>query len=260
LTVINTSSIHPLGKTETSNPNPVAIAVQGLSFAYGNLPPVLENLSLTIKTGEKVGIIGHNGCGKTTLFMLLCGVLKPSAGSLELFGKPLQPGQFLPGVGLLFQDPDDQLFSVSVREDIAFGPQNMGLSPAEVAERVEQAATVTGITSLLDRLPQHLSGGEKQMVAIAGLLAMAPKILLCDEPTASLDIRARRRLINFLQPFQETLLIASHDLEFILEVCDRVIIINQGNIVADGISPQIMGDRPLMERYGLEIPYSLRRE
>jgi cobalt/nickel transport system ATP-binding protein len=177
---------------------------------------------------------------------------------IELWGNPVRPGTFLPGIALLFQDPNDQLFSVSVWEDIAFGPQNMGLSPAEVAERVEQAAAITGVTSLLDRLPQHLSGGEKQMVAIAGLLAMAPKILLCDEPTASLDIRGRRRLINFLQSFQQTVLIASHDLEFILEVCDRVILVNHGQLVADGIPAQIMGDRSLMESQGLEKPYSLR--
>jgi cobalt/nickel transport system ATP-binding protein len=236
----------------------VALSIQALSFAYDDQPSVLENLSLTVQAGEKVGLIGHNGCGKTTLFMLLCGVLKPKGGVIELWGNPVRPGTFLPGIALLFQDPNDQLFSVSVWEDIAFGPQNMGLSPAEVAERVEQAAAITGVTSLLDRLPQHLSGGEKQMVAIAGLLAMAPKILLCDEPTASLDIRGRRRLINFLQSFQQTVLIASHDLEFILEVCDRVILVNHGQLVADGIPAQIMGDRSLMESQGLEKPYSLR--
>jgi len=257
MTLIGVPSVQHSGVKETSNSDIPAIAVQGLSFAYGKQSPVLGDFSLTVRSGEKLGIIGHNGCGKTTLFMVLCGVLKPGAGSIQLLGKPLQPGQFLPEVGLLFQDPSDQLFSVSVAEDIAFGPQNMGLSPTEVSERVKQAAAVTGITALLDRLPQHLSGGEKQMVAIAGLLAMAPKILLCDEPTASLDIKARRRLINFLQPSPETLLIASHDLEFILEVCDRVILINQGQIVADGIPSQIMGDRPLMESHGLEKPYSL---
>ncbi|NJL49851.1 MAG: ABC transporter ATP-binding protein, partial [Leptolyngbyaceae cyanobacterium SM2_5_2] len=213
---------------------PVVIATHSLSFSYPDQPDVLRNISLTLHEGERVGLIGHNGCGKTTLFMLLCGVLRPTAGAILLFGEPLQVGQFRPEVGLLFQDPDDQLFSVSVWEDIAFGPQNMGLPPEEVAARVEQAAEITGITHLLQRMPHHLSGGEKQMVAIAGLLAMTPKILLCDEPTASLDLRTRRRLIRFMQHSTETLLIASHDLEFVLEVCDRVLLIDDGGIMADG--------------------------
>lgn len=232
--------------------------MEDLFFAYPGQPPVLENISLTIKTGEKLGIIGHNGCGKTTLFMILSGVLKPTSGSIHLFGKPLQAGQFRPEVALLFQDPNDQLFSASVWDDIAFGPQNMGLSPQEVNNRVSYAAEMTGITSLLERIPHHLSGGEKQMVAIAGLLAMEPKILLCDEPTASLDIRARRRLINFLQKSQQTLLISSHDLEFVLEVGDRLILIDEGKIIAEGNPREIMGNQTLMENHGLEKPYSLR--
>jgi len=236
---------------------PVAIATQGLSFSYPDQPDVLCGLDLTVHEGERLGIIGHNGCGKTTLFMLLCGVLTPTAGAIALFEEPLKPGQFRPEVGLLFQDPDDQLFSASVRDDIAFGPQNMGLPPAEVNARVAQAADMTGITHLLDRLPHHLSGGEKQMVAIAGLLAMTPSIILYDEPTASLDLRTRRRLIRFLQNSTETVLISSHDLEFVLEVCDRVILIDDGHIIADGDPRAIMGDQALMEAHGLEKPHSL---
>ncbi len=243
--------------TMAQNQRQVAIAAQSLSFSYPDQPDVLCNISLTLHEGERVGLIGHNGCGKTTLFMLLCGVLKSTAGTISLFGEPLQPGQFRPEVGLLFQDPDDQLFSVSVWDDIAFGPQNMGLSADEVAARVEQAAAMTGITQLLQRVPHHLSGGEKQMVAIAGLLAMTPKILLYDEPTASLDLRTRRRLIRFLQHSTETLLIASHDLEFVLEVCDRVVLIDGGGIVADGSPRQVMGNQALMEYHGLEKPHSL---
>jgi cobalt/nickel transport system ATP-binding protein len=236
---------------------PGAIATRSLSFSYPDRPAVLCEVSLTIQPGERVGIIGHNGCGKTTLFMLLCGVLTPAAGEILLFGQPVRPGQFHPEVGLLFQDPDDQLFSASVWDDIAFGPQNMGFSPEEIHSRVTQAAELAGITHLLERLPHHLSGGEKQMVAIAGLLAMTPKILLYDEPTANLDLRTRRRLIRFLQTAAETLLISSHDLEFVLEVCDRVVLIDDGQIMADGRPPEIMGDQALMERHGLEKPYSL---
>lgn len=234
-----------------------AIASRSLSFSYPDRPAVLCEVSLTIQPGERVGIIGHNGCGKTTLFMLLCGVLTPAAGEILLFGQPVRPGHFHPEVGLLFQDPDDQLFSASVWDDIAFGPQNMGFSPEEVSTRVTQAAELAGITHLLERLPHHLSGGEKQMVAIAGLLAMTPKILLYDEPTANLDLRTRRRLIRFLQTAPETLLISSHDLEFVLEVCDRVVLIDDGQIMADGRPPEIMGDQALMERHGLEKPHSL---
>lgn len=236
---------------------PIAIAARDLSFGYPDQPDVLCQISLTVQAGDRVGIIGHNGCGKTTLFMLLCGVLHPAAGDIHLFDAPLKPGQFRPEVGLLFQDPDDQLFSASVRDDLAFGPQNMGFDPAEVAARVAQAADMAGITHLLDRLPHHLSGGEKQMVAIAGLLAMTPQIMLYDEPTASLDLRTRRRLIRFLQNSSETVLISSHDLEFVLEVCDRIILIDEGHIIADGCPRQIMGDQALMEKHGLEKPHSL---
>jgi cobalt/nickel transport system ATP-binding protein len=238
-------------------PKPLAIAADALSFGYPDQPAVLSEVTLTVQEGDRVGIIGHNGCGKTTLFMLLCGVLAPATGAIHLFGEPLKPGQFRPEVGLLFQDPDDQLFSASVRDDLAFGPQNMGLDPSEVAARVTQAADMAGITHLLDRLPHHLSGGEKQMVAIAGLLAMTPQIILYDEPTASLDLRTRRRLIRFLQNSTETVLISSHDLEFVLEVCDRVILIDEGRIIADGCPREIMGDQALMETHGLEKPHSL---
>jgi len=235
----------------------ITIATDGLAFSYPDKANVLQGINLTIYNGERVGLIGHNGCGKTTLFMLLCGVLRPSAGHITLLGEPLMPGQFRPEVGLLFQDPKDQLFSPSVADDIAFGPQNMGLDPAEVAARVANAVDLTGIDHLLNRPPHHLSGGEKQMVAIAGLLAMTPQILLYDEPTASLDLRMRRRLIQFLQRSPETLLIASHDLEFLLEVCDRVLLIDNGQVLADGNPATIMGDRALMETHGLEKPHSL---
>jgi cobalt/nickel transport system ATP-binding protein len=255
--MIDSVSTSPDPIAMVSGSREVAIATQALSFSYPDQPDVLGHIALRVNAGERVGVIGHNGCGKTTLFMLLCGVLTPATGTIELFGEPLKPGQFRPEVGLLFQDPDDQLFSASVWDDIAFGPQNMGLSPIEVAARVDQAAEMAGITHLLERLPHHLSGGEKQMVAMAGLLAMTPKILLCDEPTASLDMRTRRRLIRFLQNSTETLLISSHDLEFVLEVCDRVLLIDGGQIIADGCPRQIMGDQTLMEAHGLEKPHSL---
>ncbi|MBC8448434.1 MAG: ABC transporter ATP-binding protein [Chloroflexi bacterium] len=207
--------------------------------------------------GERVGLIGPNGAGKTTLFLLICGVLKPDAGEILLFGKPVVRGKFCPDVGMIFQNPDDQLFCPSVRDDVAFGPLNMGLPRAEVEARVREALSTAGVLELADRPPHHLSGGEKRMVSIAGVLAMRPRLVVYDEPTASLDIRSRRRLIRFLQATQETILIASHDLELILEVCDHVVLIDEGRVVAKGSPEEIMSNVELMEAHGLERPHSL---
>ncbi|NEQ49542.1 MAG: energy-coupling factor ABC transporter ATP-binding protein [Leptolyngbya sp. SIO3F4] len=234
-----------------------AVAIDHLCFSYPDRLRVLDNICLQISSGERVGIIGHNGCGKTTLFMNLCGALSPTSGAVRLMDKPVIVGGFNPQIGLLFQNPNNQLFSASVREDIRFGPANMNLLPQQIDERVEAAIALTGLQSLAERPPHHLSGGEKQMVAIAGLLAMNPQIVLYDEPTASLDIRGRRRLITFMQGLQQTMVIASHDLEFLLEVCDRTLIMYQGKIVADGHPQDIMSNDSLMHTYGLEKPHSL---
>ncbi|WP_250125255.1 ABC transporter ATP-binding protein [Chroococcidiopsis sp. CCMEE 29] len=234
-----------------------AIATQGLCFSYAEQPDVLQDISLTIQPGERVGLIGPNGSGKTTLFLLICGVLRPTGGKMLLFGKPVAVGEFRSEIGLVFQNPNDQLFSPSVRDDVAFGPENMGLSSTEVEERVQEALSLTGVQRLADRVPHNLSGGEKSMVAIAGVLAMRPQMVLYDEPSANLDIRSRRRLIDFLQTSKETILISSHDLEMILEVCDRVLLLDEGQIIADGNAREVMGDEQLMEAHGLEKPHSL---
>ncbi len=236
---------------------PPALEAAGLAFNYSDRRPVLREVTFSIKPGERVGLIGPNGAGKTTLFMLGCGVLKPTAGEVRLFGKPVVPGDFNPEVGMVFQNQNDQLFCPSVRDDVAFGPRNLGLSGEEVEERVREAFTVTGINDLAERPPHHLSGGEKRLVAIAGVLAMRPKLIIYDEPTSNLDIRYRRRLINFLQNARETLLIASHDLEFILEACTRVVLLYGGTIKSDGNPYDILGDVSLMEEHGLERPHSL---
>jgi len=234
-----------------------AIALSKVCFSYPDKPNVLQNLNLEIRQGERVGIVGYNGCGKTTLFMLVCGVLTPESGTVELLGEPVSPGKFRPDIGLVFQNPDDQLFSATVWEDIAFAPENMGLPPEEVEARVRNALHLTGTESLEQRPPHHLSGGEKRMVAIAGVLAMQPQVMIYDEPTANLDLRARRRLIHFLQASSQTFLTSSHDLEFILEVCDRVVVLNEGCIAGDGDPAVVMRDRALMEASGLEVPHSL---
>ncbi len=235
----------------------IAIKVSQLGFSYPNQLEVLQDINLTINSGERVGLIGPNGAGKSTLFLSICGILKPTAGEILLFGKPVVMGEFRPEIGLVFQNPNDQLFCPSVWDDVAFGPENMGLSETEIEHQVQEALAVTGIQKLAERVPHHLSGGEKCMVAIAGVLAMRPKLILYDEPSANLDMRSRRRLINFLQTSQETRLISSHDLELIIEVCDRVLLLDQGKLFADGNPREVMKDKRLMEAHGLEQPLSL---
>lgn len=234
-----------------------ALEVSGLRYSYPDGPEVLCGVDLSVRIGERVGLIGPNGTGKTTLFLAACGVLEPHAGTVQLFDTTITAGNFYPEIGVVFQNPDDQLFSPSVRDDVAFGPANMGLSADEVAARVREALSVTGTTELADRAPHHLSGGEKRMVSIAGVLAMHPRLVIYDEPTASLDIRARRRLVHFLQTSTQTMLLASHDLEFVLEVCDRVIVFDHGQAVTHGTPHTIMARQDLMDASGLETPPSL---
>jgi len=235
----------------------LALAVSGLQFSYPDTPDVLRGMSVAVRPGEKVGLIGPNGSGKTTFFLQVCGVLKPSSGQVLIFGKPVINGSFRPEVGLVFQNPDDQLFCPSVHDDVAFGPRNMGLSKEEVGCRVSDALRTVGHLDLADRPSHHLSEGEKRMVSIAGVLAMQPRLILCDEPSANLDIRSRRKLITLLEASAETLLVASHDLELILEVCSRVLLMDNGRIVADGPPATIMADDNLMETHGQEKPHSL---
>ncbi len=249
----------PLASTRTTGDRAdgPAVGVSGLRFSYPNRDPILNGIDLQIQPGERVGLVGPNGAGKTSLFLLLSGVLKPSSGEIALFGRAIRKGTFHPEVGLVFQNPADQLFSPSVRDDVAFGPINMGLSEEEVERRVREALQATGVLDLADRPPHHLSGGEKRMVSIAGVLAMYPQLIIFDEPDANLDISARRRLIRFLQSSPQTLFVASHDLELVLEVCDRVLLLDGGQIVADGPAARIMGDAALMAAHGLEKPHSL---
>jgi cobalt/nickel transport system ATP-binding protein len=234
-----------------------ALELTNLTFSYPDRSPTWKNLNLQIQPGTRVGAIGPNGAGKTTLFLSICGILSPQSGQINLFGKSVQAKEFRPEIGFVFQNPDDQLFCASVWDDVAFGVENMGLSPREIEIRVQEALQVTGTSLLRDRIPYELSGGEKCMVAIASILAMRPQLILYDEPSANLDLSARRRLINFLQQSRETLLISSHDLELLLEVCDRIFLLNQGTIIADGKPKEILCDRALMTENGLEVPYSL---
>ncbi|NLO20660.1 MAG: ABC transporter ATP-binding protein [Syntrophomonadaceae bacterium] len=235
------------------------LKISNLSFSYKEGDLILDGLSLEVFRTDKIGILGPNGAGKTSLFLLIAGVEKPWAGEIYLQEKKIVPGIFNPELGLVFQDSDDQVFNFSVFDDIAFGPRNMGLPRAEINRRVNEALSVLGIQHLARRAPQQLSGGEKRLVAIAGgILAMQAGLAIYDEPTSNLDLRYRRRLINFIKSHkQKAALIASHDLEFVLETCNRVVILDQGRIAADGRPQDIMGDPLLMEQHGLEVPHSL---
>jgi len=233
------------------------LRVEGLALGWPGEAPVLEGVSLTLAEGERVGLIGPNGAGKSSLFHALAGVLAPLAGSIRLRGAELRPGAFQPDLALVFQQAEDQLFCPTLAEDVAFGPRNLGLTEAEVAARVAAAIAACGLDGLEDRPVHRLSGGEKRRACIAGALAMRPALLLLDEPSAALDLRNRRRLIGLLSGMAQAMLIASHDLEMLLELCPRVILIDAGGIRADGPAREVLGDAALMAAHGQEVPHSL---
>jgi cobalt/nickel transport system ATP-binding protein len=234
-----------------------ALAVRELSFAYPSRPQVLQSLSFAVNAGERVAVVGPNGSGKTTLLLLLCGILKPSGGTVSVSDRQIEAGRFNPRISYLFQSPDDQLFSPTVFDDVAFGPLNMGLPADEVRDRVQEALAIVGADALAERPPHHLSGGEKRLVALATVLSMNPQIILLDEPTSNLDSRNRRQVINILKQAPQTLLVTSHDLEFLLEICPRVLLIDGGRLNADGPIRQVLADDSLLQAHGLEKPHSL---
>jgi len=233
------------------------LKAENVSFSYPGNGGTLHDINLGITRGEKVGIIGPNGAGKTTFFLLACGILRPVSGVIRLFEKPVTGSKFNPQAALVFQKPDDQLFCPTVREDVAFGPQNMGLDAQEVDRRAWEALYKVDAASLAERPVHHLSEGEKRMVSIATALAMHPGLIIYDEPSAYLDIRTRRRLITLMPGSAETIIVASHDLELVLEVCTRVILMDQGRIITQGDPAGIMGDETLMQAHGQEKPHSL---
>jgi cobalt/nickel transport system ATP-binding protein len=242
--------------------SPSAIDVCELTYAYPKGPTALDGLSFRVAEGESVGLVGPNGAGKTTLFLCLSGVLVPKAERLGLGGLDLRHAanrRALPRhVGIVFQNSDDQLFNTTVFDDVAFGPLNLGLSPDEVKQRVAEALAKVGLTGLEGRVPFHLSGGEKRRVALAGVLAMRPAVLLLDEPSMHLDPRGRRELIRLVHDLPGTKVIASHDLEMILETCGRTLLLDRGRLAADGPTHALLANATLMEAHGLEVPYSLR--
>lgn len=237
------------------------LEVKDLSFSYDDGNEVVKGISFTIYHGEAVGIIGANGAGKSTLLMLLMGVLSPRSGNI-LVGDTKITKKTLPMIrqrlGMVFQNPDDQLFMTTVYEDVAFGPRNYNIDEEEVKNRVMKSLELVGISHLKDRPPFKLSGGEKRSAAIATVLSMEPDILIMDEPTSELDPKSRRNLINLLNEFSHTKLITSHDLDLVLDICERVIVIKNGEIVADGEAYSILTDEKLLDSCGLEVPLSLQ--
>jgi cobalt/nickel transport system ATP-binding protein len=237
------------------------LRLNGLSFAYPGGQKALDNISLDVASGESVGLVGPNGAGKTTLFLCLGGVLAIPTGVVQVAElDPAIPNQrcSLPSkVGIIFQDSDDQLFSTTVTDDVAFGPLNLGLPADEVRHRVAEALDRVGLNGFDHRVPFHLSGGEKRRVALAGVLAMRPEILLLDEPSSHLDPRGRRELIHLVNDLTVTKIIASHDLEFILETCRRVVVLDSGCVKADGQARTLLAHGALMNAHGLEVPHSL---
>jgi len=230
-----------------------AIEVQNLSYRYPDGREVLRSISFAVAEGECVGLIGPNGAGKSTLLLHLNGILpeKPS-GAVRVFGQT-DLAAMRRDVGLLFQDPDDQLFCPTVAEDVVFGPQQLGLSEASVTEALAQV----GLAGFEKRSPHHLSHGEKRRVCLAGVLACQPQILALDEPTSGLDPRGRREFKSLLHKVRATKLITTHDLDFVVEFCSRVLVLDQGQLVADGPAVEILNDMPLMLAHGLERPHAL---
>jgi len=244
--------------TEAGAPDVPAIALAGVTYAYPDGRPALDGVDLTVAAGERVAVLGPNGAGKTTLVFHLNGVLAPRAGTIEIDGLPVAKphlAEVRRRVGIVFQDPDDQLFCASVRQDVAFGPANAGLAGPALDARVTHALDAVGMGHAIDRLPHHLSLGERRRVALATVLAMEPTILVLDEPSANLDPAARRDLAGILAGLTDvTVVVVTHDLLYALELCPRAMILDEGEIVADGPTIDLLEDTPLLSAHRLELP------
>ena len=241
----------------------IHIDVQQVSFGYENGKDILKQISFHAAETDSIGIIGANGVGKSTLLKLLVGLNLGFTGTVRVEEIPLERrtlSQIRSKIGYVFQDSDSQLFMSTVYEDIAFAPRNYGLPEQEVEHRVSQALDMTGIGHLRDKQIYQLSGGEKKLASIATILSMTPDIILMDEPSAALDPRNRRNLIRILNSFQHLKMIASHDLDFVLDTCKRTILMADGRIVADGRTRDILTDQRLLEDNGLELPLCLQKK
>ena len=235
------------------------IEFQNVSFSYGD-NPVVENLSFSIKKGETVGLIGANGAGKSTIMKLMLGLIS-GRGVIKVDGLPVcreNLPEIRKKIGFVLQDSDNQMFMPTVYEDMIFGPRNYGLSREETEKRVDSVLQTLGLTELKHRYNHKISGGEKRMAAIATILAMEPAIILMDEPSTALDPVNRRTVINTIRSLPQTKLIASHDLDMILDTCQRVILLSHGAIAADGDAEVILRDKALLEANRMELPFCLQ--
>ena len=237
------------------------ISVRGLGFSYPDGTRALEDVSFEVGHGEAIAVVGANGAGKSTLLMHLNGLLSPSEGEVRIGGTPVTRSTLKDirrTVGMVFQDPDDQLFMPSVFEDVAFGPMNLGLPADDVAARADEALRRVGAAHLKERPPYRLSGGEKRAAAIATVLAMEPNMLVMDEPSSGLDPQARRRLIELLASFEHTRIVATHDLDLAAALCERTIVMSAGRVTADGPTREVFSDDGLLAASGLERPLGMQ--
>jgi len=237
------------------------VEVKDLVYRYPDATPALDGVTFRITHGEAVGIVGANGAGKSTLLMHLTGCLFARSGSVRIGDHALTRRNLKQArgrIGMIFQDPDDQLFMPTVYDDVAFGPLNQGVPAEEIEAIVERALETVGALHLKGRPPYKLSGGEKRRVAIATVLAMSPDILIMDEPSTGLDPRARRQLIALLKTFEHTKIIATHDLDLVLDLCERTIILHQGKVAADGKTLEIFADEKLLLENNLEKPLRMQ--
>jgi cobalt/nickel transport system ATP-binding protein len=239
-------------------PEPI-LQLEDVRYRYPTGPEALAGVTFSVAPGERVGLIGPNGAGKSTLLLSIAGFV-PAAGTIRLAGHTLTRDTVRDvrrHLGLVFQDPDDQLFMPRVGDDVAFGPTTLGLSPEEVHARVHEALAAVDLEGYEMRAPYHLSVGEKRRAALATVLAMRPQVLALDEPTANLDPRSRRRLIRLLRGLEGTLVVVGHDLDMILDVCGRTVLLDGGRVAADGPSEEILGQKEFLESHGLELPLAV---
>jgi cobalt/nickel transport system ATP-binding protein len=232
--------------------------VRGLAYAYPDGHQALFGVNLHVHRGERVALLGPNGAGKTTLVLHLNGILIAGAGTVTVSGMPVQKPNLQEvrrRVGVVFQDPDDQLFMGSVRADVAFGPANHGLRGAELDARVMHALDLVGMAEFADRPPHHLSFGQRRRVAVATVLAMEPEILVLDEPSSNLDPASRRELADIIRSLDVTVLMVTHDLPYALELCPRAVVLSDGVVVADGATYDVLTDDALMRKHRLELPF-----
>lgn len=240
--------------------NNPSLEISGLAFAYPDGNQALYGVNLKVNKGERVALLGPNGAGKTTLVMHLNGIHSAQKGEVKIAGTTIDAGdksnlkKIRAQVGVVFQDPDDQLFMPTVREDIAFGPYNMGFRGAELDQIVNQALEQVGMSDFADRAPHHLSFGQRRRVAVAGVLAMKPEILVLDEPSSNLDPASRRELATILASLDVTILMVTHDLPYALELCDRAVVLSGGLIAEDSQTRALLADGEKLAKYRLELP------